>query len=309
MVIPIAARRLGIITAIIMPATVATAQKDTTPGSPVAAVEALLSVDREFSRQSSRSNVAAALPAMFSDEVVMPQPGGKFAEGRGAVIDALTANPVNRVASATWTPVRGGISADGRHGFTFGYMTVSVPDSANVELKYMSYWVKKPEGWRVVAYKRAPRPPGDVPLDMMPPAVPERLIAASSDSSRLESFARSLDKAERDFSDEAQIIGLAAAFAKNGSADAVNMGGRSPSFIVSAEAIGRSMSESGEPPLPSPLSWAPERVIVASSGDLGITIGVIRGNQPEADNTRAAFAFFTIWRRATPGDRWLYVAE
>lgn len=287
----------------------AIAQQDGSAAGPTAAVEALLNVDREFSRQSSTSTAAAALPAMFADEIVMPRPGGKFAEGKAAVIEALGANPVSRIASATWTPIRGGISADGQHGFTFGYMTMFVPDSADVELKYMSYWVKKPEGWRVAAYKRTPRPPGDVSLEMMPPAVPERLIAESTDSSRIESFARSLDKAERDFSDEAQIIGLAAAFARNGSADAVNMGGRSPSFIVSAEAIGRSMSEGGEAPLPSQLVWAPDRVIVASSGDLGVTIGVIRANRPEADNTRAAYAFFTIWRRATPGDRWLYVAE
>ena len=79
--------------------------------------------------------------------------------------------------------------------------------------------------------------------------------------------------------------------------------------MIGSEAIGRTVS-AGDAPGGSPVSWAPDRVIVASSGDLGVTIGMIRPNaQPADGSTPAGFAFFTIWRRATPKDPWRYVAE
>ncbi len=275
--------------------------------NPASAVEELLSVDREYSRKSSMKKINIALPEMYADDIVMPMPGGRFVEGRAAAIEALNLNPANAKGSASWVPIRGGISADGLHGFTFGYMTVTRPDTADTQFKYLAYWVKKPQGWRIAVYKRAPRPAGDVSLALMPPALPTRMVPPSNDSAALKAHAASIDKAERDFSDESQTIGLPAAFAKHGSNDAVNMG-RGPAFEVSAAAIGKSMDQGG-PAEPSPVSWAPDKVIVASSGDFGVTIGMIRGNKPEADGARAAFAFFTIWRRASTGDRWLYVAE
>ena len=50
--------------------------------------------------------------------------------------------------------------------------------------------------------------------------------------------------------------------------------------------------------------WAPDRVIVASSGDLGVTIGMIHRNDKSA-----SFPFFTIWRRGSPMESWKYIAE
>jgi hypothetical protein len=112
------------------------------------------------------------------------------------------------------------------------------------------------------------------------------------------------------FSAEAKIIGLGVAFARFGSADAVNMGGPDDAaFVVGSEAIGRSVS-GGKPADPSTLSWAPDRTIVASSGDLGVTIGLIRPNAPFTDaNAPTVFPFFTVWHRANPKDPRLYIAE
>jgi ketosteroid isomerase-like protein len=290
-------------------ASIIQAQQTAPPATPEAAVEELLQVDRDFATKSAETTVTAGLSPMLADDVIMPQPGGIFAEGKDAVVEALRKNPVNEKASVTWTPVRGGISADGQQGFTFGYMTMRVPDSADVPMKYLSYWVRTPQGWRVAALKRARRPAGEVSLAMMPPALPPRLVTPSADQATIETFRKSVGDAERAFSAEAEIIGLPAAFRKHGSADAVNMAGpASPSFVVGAEAIGKSM-EDGSPPSPSPVSWGADRVIAASSGDLGVTFGVIRTNAPDAEGKHGAYAFFTVWRRASPADRWLYVAE
>jgi hypothetical protein len=144
----------------------------------------------------------------------------------------------------------------------------------------------------------------------MAPSLPERLVSPSTDAAALATHTRSLEEVEIAFSREAQSIGLGPAFAKYGSADAVNMGGpNEPGFVVGAEAIGRMIDrDSGSGP--SAVSWGPDKVIVASSGDLGVSIGVIRLNAPPKDPKQpSAFPFFTVWRRANPTAPWRYIAE
>jgi ketosteroid isomerase-like protein len=277
---------------------------------PQAAVDELLAADRAFSAASAKTDLVSGLSAMFADDVMMPLPTGQFAEGKAKALEALRGNPNNEGARTEWTPIRGGISADGEHGFTFGHMTLHRKDGTSTPIKYLSYWVKGKDGWRVVAYKRGPAARAPESLATMAPSLPARPVAPSKDAASLEAHERSLEEAELAFSREAQTIGLGPAFAKYGSVDAVNMGGpNEPGFVVGAEAIGKAVGrDSGSGP--SPLSWAPDKVIVASSGDLGVSIGIIRPNVPPKDPKQpSAFPFFTVWRRASPTAPWRYVAE
>ena len=285
---------------------VATAREMT----PQQAVEELLAADRGFAKAAAGKDVVAALSAMFAPDVVMPAPPGQFARGAAAATEALRGNPENLTARVAWEPIRGGISADGQHGFTFGYMTITKPDGSTTPAKYLGYWVKRPEGWRLAVYKRsraekAPNSPAP-----MAPSLPAAIVAVSKDATSLKAHADSLDASERAFSNEAQKIGIGPAFAKYGSSDAVNMGPPTEAqFILGSEAIGRSVGAgySGDSP---GVSWAPDSVIVASSGDLGITIGFIRPNAPPKDpKAPSAFPFFTIWRRSGPNADWRYIAE
>jgi len=277
--------------------------------SPQAVVDELLATDRAFSAASRQTDVISGLSPMFAADVAMPIPGSRFSASATEAIGALRANPDNAQSRLDWVPVRGGVSADGLHGFTWGYMTLRKPDATTVPLKYLAYWVKGAEGWRVVAYKRRPRPPGEISLAPVAPSLPTRLVVPSTDTAVTERFRASLDATERAFSVEIQVIGLGVAFARYGSADAVNMGGANDAaFVVGAEAIGLSVSE-GKPAEPSTLSWAPDRTIVATSGDLGVTIGLIRQNMPSAGADAPVFPFFTVWRRTITAAPWLYVAE
>lgn len=276
--------------------------------APQTVADELLAADRAFSASASKApDLVSGLGGMFADDVVMQVPGNRLIDGRSKAIDYLRSSD-DAKARAEWTPIRGGISADGRHGFTFGYMTLHRPDGGTVPMKYMSYWVKGARGWQVAVYKRRPSVPLDSAPRMVAPALPARL-QPPGDSAATERFRASLDEAERAFSRDAQKIGIGAAFAQYGSADAVNMGGaKAAAFVIGAEAIGKMIS-AAYPPGASPVSWAPDhKVIVASSGDLGVTIGWIRPNAPAADRP-AAIPFFTIWRRATPSEPWRYVAE
>ena len=273
--------------------------------TPVDRVTELLDADRAFSADAAGRSVIDALPRMFAEDVIMPVPGNRFAEGRANAAEALRANADNLAGRVEWTPIRGGLSADGQHGFTFGYMTLRRPDGTTVPLKYLSSWIRGADGWRVAAYKRRPRAAGDVPLAPMAPSLPERIVPAIPQPPA--TLVTDLKEVENTFSATAQRIGIGPAFAQFGSADAVNMGGRDDaSFVVGAEAIGRSVGAGG-PAGRSPVSWGADRAIVASSGDLGVTFGMIRSNDPAA--TGSAIPFFTIWHRASPTAPWKYIAE
>jgi hypothetical protein len=280
-----------------------------TSSSPQAAVDELLAADRRFAAEAAKTTAIPALSAMLAEDVAMPIPGPPpgFARGKTLAVEALKKNPDNAQGRLEWAPVRGGISADGQHGFTVGYMTLTKPDSSVVPIKYVAYWVRKAEGWRVAVYKRVVSDLAAPARAMMPPALPGQLIAPTTDTSVVAGHRASLEAAERAFSDEAQKIGLGPAFAKHGSADAVNVGPRtSPTFVLSAAEIGKSMG----PGTTSPVSWAPdEGAIVASSGDLGVTFGFIRQNSAPPAGQPGAVPFITIWRRASINDPWRYVAE
>lgn len=279
-----------------------------TPPTPAAAAAALLEADRAFSAAAAGKPPADAIGAMFADDVTAPAPGNVFVQGKGKAIEAMKANPDNLTGGVEWTPIRAGISADGQHGFTFGYMTLRKPDGGAVGLKYLAYWIKGADGWRVAAYRRRPRPAGEVSTAVMAPSLPAALVPPATDPAVIRGHADSLTAAEKAFSDEAQTLGIGAAFARHGRADAVNMGGPdAPGFIVGSEAIGRNVG-AGSPPNTSPVEWSADRVLVASSGDLGITFGMIRIKQPQAGQP-SAVPFYTIWRRDSPSLPWRYIAE
>ena len=276
--------------------------------TPQSVVDELLAADRAFSAASATTDLVSGLTAMFADDVIIPNPPEQFAEGKAAVVAMLRANADNARSRTEWTPVRGGVSADGQQGFTVGYMTLHRPDDTTLALKYLAYWVKRPEGWRVAAYKRSRAGEGSASHAMMAPALPAQLVAPSTDAAIIARHRESLDAAERAFSDEAQKIGLGPAFAQFGSADALNLGGAGDAgIVVGAENIARMVS-TGQPADGSTLNWAPDRVIVASSGDLGVTIGMIHPNTPRAAQP-TNFPFFTIWRRASQTAPWRYIAE
>ena len=291
-----------------MPRLIAAALFVLAAASPQSAVDELLASDRAFSAASAKTDLVSGLTAMFADDVVIPMPPGQFVDGKAAVATALRANADNLTSRTEWTPVRGGISADGQHGFTFGYMTIHRQDGSDLPLKYLSYWVKRPEGWRVAAFKRARASAATPVAAAVAPAMPDRLVEPTTDATRLAEAQASLDKAERAFSSDAQKIGIGRAFAQYGRADAINLGrSDQPGVVTGSENIGRMVAE-GVAEGTSPVSWAPERVIVASSGDLGVTIGWIVPNTPAADRP-AKNPFFTIWRKASASAPWRYVAE
>ena len=269
-------------------------------------VDALLAADRAFAAAAAHAASAAdGLAPMFDAEAVMPLPGRGHVAGREAILAALRASPAFRDGTAAWAPIRGGISADGSQGFTFGFLTLTGGDPARRNRKYLAYWVRRPEGWRVAAWRQLPRPPGEVSTAMLPPSLPGFAARPSRDPRRLAAHRRSLAAAEQAFSDRAQRGGLRAAYREYGRADAMNMADGA-GFAIGLEAITAHFPD-GEGA--SPVRWSTTRSLVAASGDLGVSIGTIYRNAPGAEGRPDAFPFFTVWRRDRPDGPWRYIAE
>lgn len=292
--------RIGL-AALVLSAAALPAQSD-----PKRAVDELLAVDRDYANRARSASVPDGLGAMFAGDVVVNALGSLHV-GRDAALAMLRGIPDNQGnARIEWAPVRGGISGDGQHGFTYGFMTLVKADSTRVPLKYLSYWIKGPQGWKVAVYRRSLRPAGEVSTAMRDPSLPERVVPVATDAALVARYAREIGDAETAFSALGGKIGLGPAFTQNAAPDAMNMGGpESADFLFGPKAIGAGVGagESG----PSTLTWGPDhKVLAASSGDLGVTIGYI--NSPAADGQPARrFPFFTVWKKVN--GVWKFVAE
>ncbi|HOX71697.1 nuclear transport factor 2 family protein [Dokdonella sp.] len=267
----------------------------------------LLSADRAFAAASAAVRGIDGMVAAFTDDVVVPMPGKGLLAGKAAVIEALRANPGTADARIEWTPLRVGVSADASQGFSFGYMLERRADGTSVPYKYLSYWRCNEGTWKVLAWKRGRRGAGGTDATTMPPLLPgpgfDKGQAAGG-------AARDLEQAELAFSDEAQTIGLGPAFAKYGTRESMNLGGPAHAGLVfGADAIAALVGE-GQPAGGSSVNWSATRVIVAGSGDLGVSIGLIRHNASTNEAAeRPPLPFFTVWRRAAVDQPWRYVAE
>ena len=275
--------------------------------SPQQIADELVAADRAFSAASAKTDLITGISAMFAPDVAMPAPTG-IIYGAQKATDAIRANPANAGAKVEWTPARVGLSADGRHGFTAGFMTTHRADGSVVPGKYLAYWARQQDGWRLLAYKRTPAKaaPPSIELSYL---LPKQIVTAKADKAAIERNRESLAEAERSFSRDAQTMGIGPAFKQYGSPDAINLGGPdSVTFVVGNDAIGNHVG-SGGPPNASPVNWGPEKTIIADSGDFGVTVGYIVRNAPGPDGKAAPpQPFFTIWRKDASGV-WKYIAE
>src|SRR5215203_486985 len=110
--------------------------------SPASVGDELLQADRGFAAAAAGKDTITALSAMFAADITAGVPGGKFVDSRSGLIEALKANPDNATSQVDWMPVRVGVSADGLHGFSFGYMTTRKADGTQTPWKYLAYWIK-----------------------------------------------------------------------------------------------------------------------------------------------------------------------
>jgi ketosteroid isomerase-like protein len=265
------------------------------------AVDELVAADKSFAAAAAKTDLISGISAMFDEDVIVPVPGGKIAQNKAEVIAAMRANAANATAKVNWSAVKAGVSADGKQGFTLGYVTVEDAGKPAPRLsKYLAYWAKRPSGWRVIAYKREPRPTGDVSLKMLPPLVPRRELADAG-AEAVTRMEAELAQSEAAFSGLARGTGMGTAIRKFASPDTISLGS-APEVTVGIEELAKL-------DLPAVASWSADGARVAPSGDLGFTWGISRPDAPLPGQEQAVFPFFAVWGRAGPNDGWRVLAR
>ena len=288
---------LSIIPALVVAAAPAAAQH-----APQSVLDELLAVERALSQAAAIRTPAEGIASLIAEDGVVFTRAGAVS-GRTAALASLSENPANRGRHARWRSIRGGVSGDGRHGFTLGYLDIDGGDPATARRRYLAYWVRGGDGWRVAALKQVLRRPDESDAPPQPPVLPRRIVRP--DENAVPDHGTTLRAAEQAFSDRAQQVGIRQAFQEYGNRDAIHMFGPT-GFSIGLGAIGEAQADQTAP---ATINWTADTVIVASSGDLGLTIGHIRPNRAVAEGEPAAVPFFTIWRRDGPSEPWRYIAE
>lgn len=271
--------------------------------SPASRLDELLAVDRSFATASANMDVVSALTPMFAPDVVMLS-AGRVAYSADSAVALLRANPDNAASHMTWRPIGGQVSASGDVGYTYGYFRVDRASGAPVAGKYLAFWTRGVDGWRVAAYKRAIGPRSDTvtaPLHWHPGAMSEYRVPGDS----VHRAAR-LHDAEARFSEMAQSVSIGEAFRRMAVPDAIHTATpNDPAFRFGPDAIKAGLDAGGPPP--SRITWASDRERVARSGDIGLTTGWITIERtPGAAPVRVPY--FTIWKADDNGN-WRFAAE
>ena len=260
----------------------------------------LSATERAFSDSAASTSAADGMARMF-DNTVRLVAGPRIVVGADSALAMLRTNPLNVANRASWQTARVGISADGSHGFSIGYMDVG-KDTIASRAKFLAYWERRNGNWKVIAYKRNVRQPGPLPSATLAPSLP--LGGRSTSTSHSEALA-SLRAAEVAFSDSAQRS-IDDAFFYFAAPDANHFGSPNDVGYITGPSAIRNRNGGAPPPAGVKLAWEISETIVAPSGDLGVNLGFVTITRP--GQPPAQIPFMTVWRRNSEG-QWRFIAE
>ena len=285
-----------------------TEQSEIAPPDLVAERASLLDADRAYSAASAGTTLVEGETAMFADDGYYFAPAGLW-QGPAAIRAGLARSATNRVASFVWTPVRADVSADGQHGYTYGYSRLIVPGfPAPFNGKYHAYWERNDAGeWKVMAYKRVLSTPDEieyvVPAGFETPAYHHYRVFPNSDPAATLADVFATDRA---FSDVSASAGAGAAFGQFVAPDGAIVGPLATFSFGPSEA-----AAIYEGLAPGQLVWEPIVGDVAASGDLAFTIGAGEFRELLPDGTLGAplpAGYISIWKRQRTGE-WRVVID
>ncbi|HEX5829498.1 MAG TPA: hypothetical protein VFY16_00865 [Gemmatimonadaceae bacterium] len=240
--------------------------------APIApARDALRAADAALADATWRDGLPTAFAAVLADDAIFLAEGHPVVRGRAAVLALLRGDSALAALRQRATAARVDVSADGRHGYSFGVAQVVVRPmtSALRGARYAAYWRRDGAGvgaWRVVAYVRSAA--SGVPRDgaTLAPADPPA-PAVTGPASRWEAELRDADTR---FAALGREAGLGEAFT-TWAAPYGAMLGAGPTLVVGRDAIRAAFRAADSAGVRA--RWAPVHAGAAASGDLGFTVG------------------------------------
>jgi len=246
--------------------------------------DALLAADRTLSaRTASLGMVDGFLPGLTGGGAYL-HPGAPLLRGSETIRMFLQSS--DTLEKLTWSPVFADVSADGRLGYSYGFVR-----SDGKRGKYLACWQKEREGWRVVAYARSRTVPVTDSIAAVN-VVPSAPVRGRADPAQLIS-------ADSLFAAMSVSQGAKPAFLAFAAEDAISFGG-GPQLNRGRAAIGAAFDGF---PSGAVLAWSPVGAAIAESGDLGCTIG-----EATIESLHQYSKYLTIWKRQKDGS-WKFVAD
>jgi ketosteroid isomerase-like protein len=273
----------------------------------------LEAADRALAAATALHGSAAAFPAVAAPDALLLAEGVYAPRGPEAIRRHLTAAPLEKDGTLSWEPLRWGVSADGRVGFSVGGGTVraaareggaATPAVAR-HFKYLSAWRRGPDGaWRLSATvpfldAMALRPlPEDLPACHAQPAP---TAAPPPSAPPTAALARMLET-DRAFSGMAMAQGMGPAFLHYAAPDVTLPGGPG---LYGKERMAKAPSRPSPPGL---VSWVPTYGEAAGTGDLGWTVGAATFRAPSPGGKETYTKYLSIWRLQADGT-YRYVSD
>jgi len=270
--------------------------------------DSLLAADVSRTDSVRRLGAVNGLLPWLHDDIVYLRAGVPAVYGREFVSALLGTTAASGGTPLQWQPLGGGISADAKFGYTYGIAEVEPGTATNGAQRsaasrlerYIAVWRREPAGpWRIVAYAEVGGlPVADVsPAGTTPPGQPL--------NGREASLREDLRQTDNDFSDAALRSGLAAAFSTWVAPNGVMFAG---SEVVTGPEEVRELyrRQSGN----TSLAWRPVHSGVASSGDLGFTVGEYVATGPNANGavSQRFGKYLTVWKKQRDGN-WRFVVD
>lgn len=249
--------------------------------------EALLNADRALAERTETLGLTKGFLPALSEQAAYLHPGAPLLRGTDKIRPVLEA--ADSAGHVTWTPTFADVSADGRLGYSYGYLR-----SSGNRAKYLACWLKEPHDWRIVAYARTRMAPVN---DSLPP--PPVRVPATASPVRGPGDPSELMRADSAFAALSVARGAKPAFVSYASEDAISFGGGAR-MNEGREAIGAAFDEF---PSGAVLAWWPVAAVIAESGDLGCTVG-----EATIESLKQYSKYLTIWKRQRDG-RWKFVAD
>jgi ketosteroid isomerase-like protein len=229
-------------------------------------------------------------------------------ESRAAV---AAAEPDAAHTSLKRTLAGGDVSADGRFGFTFGWLEKTRPAADGTSLTsygtYVSTWARDDDAFRVTAYyTRVSLTPHLPTRDGFPLLLGGAGAGGVSRPGDVEQQRRSLLRTDAEFAAYSVANGFSPAFPAY-SADIVMPFGRNFFFLIGKQEV-TDFYAGGTPE--EVLDWTPLYAGSSESGDLGFTVGkaVDSITNPDGSVDRFHSKYLTLWARQASGS-WRFIAD
>jgi ketosteroid isomerase-like protein len=265
--------------------------------------DSLYLLDQTRGDSVAARGAADGILALLSDDAAMLREAAPTVYGRPAAQALLSSTSAPATQSVSWQPLGGGVSADLRAAYTYGVAARATGARAAIRLeRYVAYWERTAGGpWRIAAYAEVGGPlAGELPLGREALTAPVRPVSRA-----LAAPLADVRAADSLFSDLADRMGRADAFADAIAPDGVIL--QAPQLIIGPMAAHDYYAAVGNG---IALTWHPVTQAIASSADLGYTIGEysVTSRGPSGAAVQHFGKYLTIWKRQ-PGGKWKFVAH